>query len=200
MAERGKRQRLIEAAQEAFHAQGIKKTTIADLAKRSEVPLGNVYYYFKTKAALTEAVLEAHAKDIDAALLEADESGDDFARLIAFLRWATAGAERKARLGCPIAILVAELRQGGNDDELAEAATELQGRQLRWLEERLGALYCGEFAEAEERKAANAKAALVARSLFVRIQGAIAGCHQLGDPALLRHESEAIEAWLRARR
>ena len=50
----GKRERLVEGAQGAFHEQGVERTTLADVASRADVPLGNVYYYFKTKDQLVE--------------------------------------------------------------------------------------------------------------------------------------------------
>jgi TetR/AcrR family transcriptional repressor of nem operon len=44
---RGKRERLVAAATKMLHEQGVEKTTLADTAAAA-VPLGNVYYYFKT--------------------------------------------------------------------------------------------------------------------------------------------------------
>ena len=46
----GKRERLIAAAAQRIYEQGVEKTTLADIAAAAGVPLGNVYYYFKTKA------------------------------------------------------------------------------------------------------------------------------------------------------
>jgi len=45
----GKRDRLIAAAGETIYRQGVEATTIADIAEAADVPVGNVYYYFKTK-------------------------------------------------------------------------------------------------------------------------------------------------------
>jgi AcrR family transcriptional regulator len=56
-----KRQRLVSGACEVIHQQGVEKTTIADIAQAAEVPVGNVYYYFKTKDELVEAAIESHA-------------------------------------------------------------------------------------------------------------------------------------------
>ena len=44
-----KRQRLVEGARLVLHQQGVEKTTLADIAQAADVPVGNVYYYFKTK-------------------------------------------------------------------------------------------------------------------------------------------------------
>ena len=54
----GKRARLVEAAVNLAYRQGYTRTTIADIAKESGVPLGNVYYYFKTKDDIATAILD----------------------------------------------------------------------------------------------------------------------------------------------
>ena len=45
----GKRERLVAAAVALAYEQGYRRTTLADIAEQSGVPLGNVYYYFRTK-------------------------------------------------------------------------------------------------------------------------------------------------------
>lgn len=60
----GKRERLAAAAAEVLHAQGVAQTTLADIAQAAEVPVGNVYYYFKTKDELVEAAIDAHARTL----------------------------------------------------------------------------------------------------------------------------------------
>jgi len=44
-----KRARLMEAAETLFYQQGVHRTTLADIAQEAEVPLGNIYYHFRTK-------------------------------------------------------------------------------------------------------------------------------------------------------
>ena len=44
-----KRERLVQAADKLIYEQTFHTTTLANIAKLAEVPLGNVYYYFKTK-------------------------------------------------------------------------------------------------------------------------------------------------------
>ena len=58
----GKRERLVAAAARVLHEQGVEKTTLADIAQAAEIPVGNVYYYFKTKDQLIEAAIGAHAQ------------------------------------------------------------------------------------------------------------------------------------------
>ncbi len=56
MSDRSKRQRLEDAAAQLFWIKGYAATSIADLAREADVPVGNVYYYFKSKADLAERV------------------------------------------------------------------------------------------------------------------------------------------------
>src|ERR1700722_7286773 len=67
-----KRQRLVEGARLVLRQQGVEKTTLADIAQAADVPVGNVYYYFKTKDELVQAAIDAQARDIDAALASFD--------------------------------------------------------------------------------------------------------------------------------
>src|SRR2546429_6063152 len=64
----GKRGRLIAAATQLLHRQGIERTTLADIASAADVPAGNVYYYFKTKDEVIAAVIDAHAQQTRATL------------------------------------------------------------------------------------------------------------------------------------
>ena len=54
--ETGKRERLVTAARRVLYEHGLEKTTLADIAAAADVPLGNVYYYLKTKDAQELAV------------------------------------------------------------------------------------------------------------------------------------------------
>jgi hypothetical protein len=46
---------LVEAASRLFYQQGFEHTSLADIAAAAEVPLGNVYYYFKAREELLRA-------------------------------------------------------------------------------------------------------------------------------------------------
>ena len=53
------------AACRVLHEQGVERTTLADIALAADVPVGNVYYYFKTKDQLVEAAIKAHGDTCD---------------------------------------------------------------------------------------------------------------------------------------
>ena len=59
-----KRERLVTGAREVIHRQGVERTTIADIAQAAGVPVGNVYYYFKTKDEIVHAAIAGHAHDV----------------------------------------------------------------------------------------------------------------------------------------
>jgi TetR/AcrR family transcriptional regulator, transcriptional repressor for nem operon len=63
-----KRVRLVDAAKALIHRQGFNLTTLADIAQEADVPLGNVYYYFKTKEAIGEAVITNRGRELHEAL------------------------------------------------------------------------------------------------------------------------------------
>jgi AcrR family transcriptional regulator len=63
-----KRQLLIDAAIKLSDIRGIHGWTLADCASVSGVPLGNIYYYFKTKDELIDIVRNAYNEALNAGL------------------------------------------------------------------------------------------------------------------------------------
>ena len=94
----GKRERLVGAACDLVYRQGAERTTLADIARAADVPLGNVYYYFKTKDDIFAAVLQARVDELEsgfATLEDADPSPQ--ARLKALVEIVTEQAQVFAR-------------------------------------------------------------------------------------------------------
>ncbi len=99
-----KREKLLDAAAEAFWINGYGSTSLADIATSSNVPLGNIYYYFKTKAAIAEGVSEIFIAETRQSLEEINQKHKDpINRLIAFINLLRESAESRAKLGCPLA-------------------------------------------------------------------------------------------------
>src|SRR3569833_3000233 len=105
----GKRQRLVDSAQALFHEQGVHRTTLAEVADRANVPLGNVYYYFKTKDELTGAVVGWYREMAETLLDSFARSRTPQARLKALVRNWTDMRDLVASHGCPIGSLCSEL-------------------------------------------------------------------------------------------
>src|SRR3989304_6653253 len=100
-----KRIRLIEAAKVLIHQQGFNLTTLADIAKAADVPLGNVYYYFKTKEAILEAVLQKRSKEWENLFTEWEQNPDSKERLQALVQYFANQSEKLRQFGCVIGSL-----------------------------------------------------------------------------------------------
>src|SRR5579864_6002548 len=103
-----KRERLIEAAKEQFYRNGIARTTLADIAQRAQIPLGNVYYHFRTKDALIEAVIQAHLEELQSAFARWDLLPDPRQRLVPGLHAERENGTIFARDRCPPGALCQE--------------------------------------------------------------------------------------------
>ena len=81
-----KRAHLIEAANKLVQQQGFNPTTLADIAEESKVPLGNVYYYFKTKEGLGQALIGHRTDCFRNQLREWDKLPEPRERILAPIR------------------------------------------------------------------------------------------------------------------
>lgn len=114
----GTRAALINAAKDLFHQQGFHRTTLAHVAASAQVPLGSIYYYFRSKEALAQAMIQAHADDIRSRFATWDELPDPRQRLKALLASSAHFAGLFACYGCPYGTLAVEVDKG--DDALVE--------------------------------------------------------------------------------
>lgn len=177
-----KRIRLIEAAKGLIHQQGFNLTTLADIAQEADVPLGNVYYYFKTKEAIGEAVIEKRSLEYSEWLSKLDEESDPAMRLRKFIDFDSEELDLIAHYGCPIGGLCQELgKQGGT---LADQAAKLLHDILQWVEKQFRALGHGEASEE------------YALSLVSSVQGTHLLTHTFKDPKLANRQSRMMMDWL----
>src|SRR6202049_4394575 len=133
-----KRARLIETAMKLAYKHGFRETSLADIAEAAHVPLGNVYYYFKTKDELGEAVVERRLAEFRAFREELDRLSSPKERLLAFVETIHRNRERLARGGCPLGGLCTELHK--ESGALAKKSAALFSEPMRWLEEQLRAV------------------------------------------------------------
>src|SRR6202051_2330609 len=80
-----KRTRLIETAMKLAYQRGFREASLADIAEAARVPVGNVYYYFKTKEELGEAVVERRLAQFRELLDQWDRLSSPKERLFAFV-------------------------------------------------------------------------------------------------------------------
>jgi AcrR family transcriptional regulator len=177
----GKRERLVESARALIHEQGVHRTTLAEVAERGDVPLGNVYYYFKSKDELVHAVLDGYQEQADALIEAFERHRSPQARLKALVRnWADMRDEI-VRHGCPMGTLCAELdKLGGGADRDAAA---VMARIIDWAE--------GQFRQLGRRDARD-----LAVALFASVQGAALLANTLRDPDILTRQGRHLERWI----
>jgi TetR/AcrR family transcriptional repressor of nem operon len=177
----GKRERLVESARELIHEQGVHRTTLADVAERADVPLGNVYYYFKTKDDLIAAVLDGYKAQAEALIEGFERNRSPRARLKALVhQWADM-RDVVARYGCPMGSLCVEVDkiEGGADRE----AAAVMARIIDWAQD--------QFRQLGRRDARD-----LAVALFAGIQGAALLANTFRDPAILTRQGRHLERWI----
>lgn len=178
-----KRIRLIESAKLLIHKQGFNLTTLADIAQEADVPLGNVYYYFKTKEAIGVAVIESRAQEWTDRLAHWSQISDPMGRLYALIKHGMEDLETTARYGCSIGGLCQELgKQGG---PLADLAAKLLFDVLNWSKEQFVALGFGE-----------SKAHDYAVNMLAGLQGSYLLTNTHKEPQFTLKQSEALMTWL----
>src|SRR5260370_35717783 len=108
-----KRARLIETTMKLAYKHGFRETSLADIAEAARVPVGNVYYYFKTKDELGEAVVERRLAEFRAFRDEMDRLSSPKERLFAFVESIHSNKEQLGRGVCPLAGLCTEVVKEG---------------------------------------------------------------------------------------
>jgi len=177
----GKRERLVAGACRVLHEQGVEATTLADIAEAADVPVGNVYYYFKTKDELIEAAIDAHADHIQTVLAEFERHRTPRARLKALaLSW-TEVAEQVARYGCQHGTLCQELAK--RDDGLDRRAAKLMALTVDWAEE--------QFRLMGKRDARD-----LAVGLIAAIQGTSLLTSSFRDPEIMTRQARRLARWI----
>lgn len=179
----GKRERLVASAGERLHRTGVAATTLADIAHAADVPVGNVYYYFKTKDDLVRAVIEAQTGQVEAMLTSFETLPQPAERLKALVRRWEQMREVVARYGCPFGTLAAELDR--RDDGLdIEAAGPIR-RILEWTEIQIRQLGLRDARE-------------LATTLFAGVQGGALLASALRDPDRMSSQVRYLERWIDA--
>jgi AcrR family transcriptional regulator len=177
-----KRSRLTRAAADLTYANGFNKVALADVAAAAEVPLGNIYYYFKTKAALGEAIVGQRTEEFQHLRAHWEQAKTPKDRLKAFVRSTADNRQGLVRGGCPVGSLCSEL--GKEETPLAELAARPLRELLAWIE-----VQFGELGRAREKRG-------LALHLLAALQGVslLANCFR--DPAVVTEEAKRLNAWI----
>ena len=178
-----KRERLIDAAKDLIHQQGFHRTTLADIAKKSGVPLGNVYYYFKTKEEIGEAVIQERKKKLTGTLDLCCKQLDPKAALKKLVKYVSRGSDEVAEKGCPNASLCQELDK--IHSPLADSADECMRVMIEWASDQFKALGY------QDPKR-------MGFEFIARLQGTMLLGHALHDPKCIRKHMTALCEWIDA--
>jgi AcrR family transcriptional regulator len=180
-----KRDRLVQAAAAVVHERGFNRSTLADIAERAEIPVGNVYYYFKTKEAIGEALVGQYAAIYYVARVEWERHADPRKRIAAFIDANVSDRDVLAKSGCPIGTLNAELCK--EPSPLADNAARLFADLLGWLSDQFAAL---------------GRPPKQARGLAVHVLSAVQGvallAHTFNDPDLVTDEAKHLKKWIQS--
>lgn len=177
-----KRERLIDAADELIYQQTFNSTTLADIATRADVPLGNVYYYFKTKDDILKAVVQKRANELQTQFSEWEQLSNAKDRLKAFIGHTAQTSEITAKFGCSLGSLCQEL--GKFSGELANLSAELMHKTLNWVEVQFKSLGKGE------------QSGVLAKYLIASLQGVSLLTLTFKDPDFTQRQTKNLELWL----
>jgi TetR/AcrR family transcriptional regulator, transcriptional repressor for nem operon len=179
-----KRTRIVDTAARLVHEQGLGPTSLADIARESGVPLGNLYYYFKTKDAIGEALVERISTATAAARATWDAELEPRERIVAFVQATIDDREGVARHGCRVGALCSELHK--EPGPLAERAATLFDDFLKWLEAQFRLI--GKGAESRD----------LAFHLVSSVQGASLLANTFHSTRQLTRECNRLKEWVRS--
>jgi TetR/AcrR family transcriptional regulator, transcriptional repressor for nem operon len=171
----------VASAADLFHRQGVHRTTLAEVAEGAAVPVGNVYYYFKTKDELVAAVVGSMEDQFRAMLAECEREATPATRLKALVDSWVQMRELLVSYGCPVGSLNSEL------DKFADAtdhdAASIMRLLVEWTE--------GQFRQIDKKDAAGH-----AEDLIGGLQGAALLTNALRDPDIMTRYARRFDTWI----
>lgn len=177
-----KRSRLIQTAVKLAYKKGFRKTSLANIAKAAKVPLGNVFYYFKTKDEIGEAIVTHWLSEFQTLRANWDQAGAPKDRLKAFVQMTCDNRKLLAKGGCPLGTFCSELQKEGG--ALANKASRLLAAPLEWLESQFR-----EVGRSSESKG-------LALQLMSSLQGASLLANTFRNPEIVTAETTRLKEWI----
>jgi TetR/AcrR family transcriptional repressor of nem operon len=177
-----KRSRLVSAAVGLAYQNGFGATSLADIAREAEVRLGNVYYYFKTKDEIGQAIVELRLAELSAQRQRWDEAGSPKDRLCACVQSVFENKDFLAERGCAVGTFCSELHKAGGS--VATRATEVFAQHLAWIESQFRALGKGNESSG------------LAVHLLSALQGVSILAHSFHDAGLVATETKRLKSWI----
>jgi TetR/AcrR family transcriptional repressor of nem operon len=175
---------LVQAASRLIQRQGYARTTLAEIAEAGGVPLGSLYYYFKTKDEVLVAIVDRRVAGLRHLLVDTTESHGPRERLEALIQIWVTDKDIDALYGCPIGSLCYELakqREGASSEATAKPLKFL----LQWAEDQFRQLGQGKESPAH------------AMHMITVLQGASLVANAFNNPAVILQETDYLKAWLK---
>lgn len=149
------------------------------------MPLGSVYYYFKTKEDVAQAVIGALSEHYQDLQRYWERPGDAKGSILAFVDTIVGKADTLKRYGCPIGSLGTELGKEGNAQ--ARDLGRIFDGTLTWMSAKFSALGCDA-----------ATAAGHAHHVLTVLEGATLLSHVSGSRDSIDREAERLRTWIEA--
>lgn len=176
-----KGERLRAAAVQVAYEQGLERLTLANVAAAAEMPLGSLYYYFKTRDDVADAVAVDLAGQFLGRKAAWEAAGSPAAALKAFAQMSVELEGQLVRFGCPIGTLLAQT--GKMADPARTRAGQVLAELTAWAATQFGALGLAEDAARAE-----------ARRMLRGLEGAAMMAHATGDALHVREAVAEIDA------
>ena len=179
-----KRSRLVSAAVSLAYQKGFGDTSLADIACEAEVPLGNVYYYFKTKDEIGKAIVEFRFDQLATQRQRWNEAESPKDRLCACVQGVFENKDFLAQRGCAVGTFCSELHKAGGS--VATRSTEIFAQHLAWIESQFRALGKGKDSNG------------LAVHLLSAMQGVSVLAHSFHDSGLVATETKRLKSWIQS--
>ena len=184
MKSKDSRTRLLAAAEKMTYRHGFGQTALADIAKEANIPLGNIYYYFRTKDDIGNAIIERRISRFRKQLEDLNKLNSPKERLCGFVQIKIDMRATLARSGCPVGTMCSELHK--HRGPVAQKATVLFAECLSWMEAQFKAL----------GKGADARGLAV--HLLSVTQGVSVLAHTFQDSGMIMAEAKRLKQWIRS--
>ena len=177
----GKRERLVRSATDLLYRHGVDSPTLTEIAHAAGVPPGNVYYYFKTRDELIQAVIDARVDGMRLLLDSLGRRSSPRARLKALARVWLDNRDDIAANGCPIGTLCSELNK--RDRSLDARAAMMIAIAADWIADQF-------------RQLGHRDASELAMTMLATVQGAALLANTLRDPNIMTSQMRRLERWI----
>jgi AcrR family transcriptional regulator len=164
-----------------MYRDGVGSPTLSDVASTAGIPLGNVYYYFKTRDELLESVIDARVEELRGFLRSLERRPSPSARLKALARAWVMNREEIAAHGCPFGSLCSDLNK--HDRGLDRRGAIILEEALHWLNEQFRQLGQPDPGES-------------AMTMLATVQGAALLANTLRDPRIMTTQVRRLERWI----